>query len=208
MYGGSTSSGGRWSLGAKTYRAPTEQERLREAQDRLARENERRKLHVRSPSLHRVAPDNADQVHVEQEIKHQEKHIRQQRELAREVRLDFHKFHQSQADCCVSTDRSRERARSGLGAGRSRRSFARNWDGRRTRRPLSSHASIVFQRRTLPWSADRRSWRRNGSEGARKACDGAASAGGHEAQGGRVGEGARAEAGVGGRGGSKGASPI
>ncbi|BGO99022.1 hypothetical protein NBRC10513v2_000123 [Rhodotorula toruloides] len=64
MYGGSTSSGGRWSLGAKTYRAPTEQERLREAQDRLARENERRKLH---------------------EIKHQEKHIRQQRELARET---------------------------------------------------------------------------------------------------------------------------
>lgn len=47
MYGGSASSGGRWSLGAKTYRAPTEGERLREAQDRLVREGERRKIHVR-----------------------------------------------------------------------------------------------------------------------------------------------------------------
>ncbi|GAA5999914.1 uncharacterized protein JCM10292_003535 [Rhodotorula paludigena] len=64
MYGGSASSGGRWSLGAKTYRAPTEGERIREAQDRLARESERRKLH---------------------EIKHEERHIRKQQRLQREA---------------------------------------------------------------------------------------------------------------------------
>ncbi|GAA5930317.1 hypothetical protein JCM3775_004360 [Rhodotorula graminis] len=64
MYGGSASSGGRWSLGAKTYRAPTEGERLREAQDRLVREGERRKIH---------------------EIKHEERHIRKQRELQLEA---------------------------------------------------------------------------------------------------------------------------
>ncbi|BGP44305.1 hypothetical protein JCM10450v2_000116 [Rhodotorula kratochvilovae] len=70
MYGGSASSGGRWSLGAKTFRAPTEQERVREAQDRLSRENERRKL---------------------QEIKHEEKHIRRQRDLQREAaRVNSH----------------------------------------------------------------------------------------------------------------------
>ncbi|GAA6047521.1 hypothetical protein JCM3770_005788 [Rhodotorula araucariae] len=66
MYGGSASSGGRWSLGAKTFRAPTERERVREAQDRLANENERRKI---------------------QEIKHEEKHIRRQRDLQREAAL-------------------------------------------------------------------------------------------------------------------------
>ncbi|GAA5857588.1 hypothetical protein JCM9279_005572 [Rhodotorula babjevae] len=64
MYGGSASSGGKWSLGAKTYRAPTEGERLREAHDRLVREGERRKIH---------------------EIKHEERHIRKQRELQLEA---------------------------------------------------------------------------------------------------------------------------
>ncbi|GAA6041545.1 hypothetical protein JCM8097_004257 [Rhodosporidiobolus ruineniae] len=63
MFGGSASAGGRWSLGAKTYRAPTEGERIREKQERLANEAERRKIH---------------------ELKHQEKHIRKNRELQRE----------------------------------------------------------------------------------------------------------------------------
>ncbi|GAA5941341.1 hypothetical protein JCM10213_007491 [Rhodosporidiobolus nylandii] len=54
MFGGSTSAGGRWSLGAKTYRAPTEGERIREQNDRLARERERRKLESsRSSSMSR-----------------------------------------------------------------------------------------------------------------------------------------------------------
>ncbi|GAA6008120.1 hypothetical protein JCM10207_007036 [Rhodosporidiobolus poonsookiae] len=45
MYGGSVSAGGRWGLGAKTFRAPTDAERRREAEDRFARERERRQLH-------------------------------------------------------------------------------------------------------------------------------------------------------------------
>ncbi|GAA5841701.1 hypothetical protein JCM11251_007060 [Rhodosporidiobolus azoricus] len=64
MYGGSASSGGRWSLGAKTYRAPTEGERNRERQDRLVREAERRKV---------------------EEIKHEARHVRKTQELQREV---------------------------------------------------------------------------------------------------------------------------
>ncbi|GAA5938826.1 hypothetical protein JCM1841_001131, partial [Sporobolomyces salmonicolor] len=66
MLGGSASSGGRWSLGAKTYRAPTEQERAREAQDRWGREAERRKI---------------------EELKHERRHIRKTRVLQREVAI-------------------------------------------------------------------------------------------------------------------------
>ncbi|GAA5912162.1 hypothetical protein JCM6882_003071 [Rhodosporidiobolus microsporus] len=64
MYGGSSSAGGRWSLGAKTYRAPTEGERIRERNDRLVREAERRKV---------------------EEIKHEARHVRKTQELQRQV---------------------------------------------------------------------------------------------------------------------------
>lgn len=89
MYGGSASSGGRWSLGAKTYRAPTEGERIREAQDRLARESERRKLHVRlaNPPLLTLC-DLSNIISHLQEIKHEERHIRKQQRLQRDVRFN------------------------------------------------------------------------------------------------------------------------
>jgi len=46
MYGGSASSGGRFSLSAKTYLAPTHREQARDNNDRFVREAERRKLEV------------------------------------------------------------------------------------------------------------------------------------------------------------------
>ncbi|GAA6063653.1 hypothetical protein JCM10212_004920 [Sporobolomyces blumeae] len=65
MFGGtSTSPGGKWSLGAKTYRAPSTQERARELNDRYVRETERRKF---------------------EEIKHEEKRMRETRRLEREA---------------------------------------------------------------------------------------------------------------------------
>ncbi|BGP54835.1 hypothetical protein JCM8202v2_002422 [Rhodotorula sphaerocarpa] len=60
LHGGATSNGNRWGMGGKTWRAPSDAERAREAQDRLARETERRRI---------------------QEIEHMERNIRKERDL-------------------------------------------------------------------------------------------------------------------------------
>ncbi|GAA5991315.1 hypothetical protein JCM10908_003251 [Rhodotorula pacifica] len=58
--GGATSTGSKWGMGRKTWRAPSDVERARDAQERFARETERRKI---------------------QEIQHAERNIRKEREL-------------------------------------------------------------------------------------------------------------------------------
>ncbi|GAA5870049.1 hypothetical protein JCM3774_004345 [Rhodotorula dairenensis] len=60
LHGGAASTGSRWGMGGKTWRAPSDAERAREAQERLARETERRKI---------------------QEIQHVERNIQKEREL-------------------------------------------------------------------------------------------------------------------------------
>ena len=91
MHGGATSTGSKWGMGGKTWRAPSEAERAREAQERLARETERRlKIQVgvvttvHMPSNAKASADVTrpfDFTHV-QEIQHAERNIRKERELA------------------------------------------------------------------------------------------------------------------------------
>ncbi|GAA5860278.1 hypothetical protein JCM8547_003450 [Rhodosporidiobolus lusitaniae] len=108
MFGGSTSSGGRWSLGAKSYRAPTLGERERERRDRLVQEAERRKMH---------------------EIRHEEKHLRKTRELQREVE-------RANARAIGMELGSRSPSLLGAGIGRSPRLRASSFSGVRTPSPL------------------------------------------------------------------------
>lgn len=94
MHGGTTSTGSTWGMGGKTWRAPSEGERAREAQERLARETERRKIQVGAvTTVHMSSNTNASadvtrpfDFALVQEIQHAERNIRKERELEAKAR--------------------------------------------------------------------------------------------------------------------------